>query len=509
MEQYSGSSLDWFFQDLLHSDRRIDLAVKNVGTKGDAANVTIKNKTKYPLPVIINAYNKDTVTATVTTLPFKGDTTITVPISSDWKRLRLSPSMGDMKTQNNEYRRSGLFHRSGLQLRPLAGTNSSSYQKLFVLPALGFNVYDGFGAGLLFHNITMPENKFRFILAPLYSLRSKSFTGMGSIAYVAHPEKAFQEITVQADVKSFNYDESAVNISKPLFARYLKIAPSLNFVLKESKFTSPVVRSILLKGYAISEDYFIYNQNPVDSLFRPAIATQSLYYGLVRYSHKNNRTFNPFSYTAEMQMGKEFAKLTAEASIRIDYHIKKKSLYVRAFAGKFFSFNDASLATDRYHLNSTYSGVNDYLYDDTYIGRSEREGFSAHQISMREGGLKIPTPFLASPLGRNDNWLAAVNIKTDLPIKLPIRLFADIATFSDAAKLNPSANKILFDAGVEIHAFDVLNIYIPLIMSPDYQDYMKTIIVKDRFLKSITFSLQLDKIKWLNGSSEVFKLAGY
>ncbi|HTN45514.1 MAG TPA: M1 family metallopeptidase [Flavipsychrobacter sp.] len=503
MERNTDKPLDWFFRDLLSTDSRIDFALKKVHTQNGWTTVAVKNKTGLSLPVIISTSAEDSTTSSVVSLPFKKDTILTFPAKAEWKSVRISPAVADMKSQNN-------FRHAGLQLRPFAGFNNTGKQKVFWLPAVGYNVYDGFGAGLVLHNITMPENKFRFIVAPLYSFRSKSFNGAGSVAYVTHPKNNFEEVTVQLDAKSFHYNESGVNMSKLLFVRYTKVAPSLRLILKEPKANSPVTRNIMLKGYGIQEEYFNYVQDPVDSLFRPEKKNEQLYYGLLRYSHRNDRTFNPFNYTGELQAGKNFMKLTAEANIRIDYHIKNKSLYVRAFAGKFFHVNNpASFNNDRYYLNSTFSGVNDYLYDDTYIGRNEREGLASQQVSMREGGLKIPTPFLASPLGRNDNWLAAINLKSDLPVKLPIRLFLDVAVFADASKLNPSGDKILFDGGVEFHIKDMVNLYIPLVMSRDFKDYFNTIVVKNKFMRSITFSIQLDKINWLHSSSEVFKLAGY
>src|SRR5207237_4886782 len=122
-----------------------------------------------------------------------------------------------------------------------------------------------------------------------------------------------------------------------------------------------------------------------------------------------------------------------EGHIKINYNAKGKSLYVRAFAGKFISLNDAGFANERYYLNSTFTGLNDYLYDDTYIGRTETSGFASRQISMREGGLKMTTFSYISTygIGRSDNWLGSINLKTDLPLKkLPVRLFLDMATFA-------------------------------------------------------------------------------
>jgi len=150
--------------------------------------------------------------------------------------------------------------------------------------------------------------------------------------------------------------------------------------------------------------------------------------------------------------------------------------------------------------------VNDYLYDDTYIGRSERDGFAGKQISIREGGFKIPTLFQNPVIGRTDNWLVTLNLKTDLPLgKLPVRLYLDAGTFADAANKNPSGNKFLYEGGVEIYTpfYNIVSVYIPLVMSQDFSDYLKSVYGDKRFGKSIVFSLNLQNINWLKTPSKV------
>lgn len=513
MQKHTNKPIDWFFEQGLTNERLVDFSIKKVRSDNNGLSVNIKNKSGLPLPAIVSAYDQDSVLITAITEPFTGKTTVHLPFADNWKKVRLAPEIFDGRTHNNEFRKHGLFHRSGLRISPLAGTNMSYKHKMFVAPAVGYNMYDGLQAGLLLHNLSWPETKLKYALAPLYGFRSKQFNGAGSVSYSFYPKNTFKEIFLQVDAKSFHYDEADLNIPEPIFARYLKVAPSLNFILKEPVKTSPVSRTLTLKGYFINEDQFEYPQDPTDTAASPRhIAIkgeqQSNFYGQISYLHRNDRTFNPFSYRIEAHGGEAFAKVQVEGNLKINYHVKKKALYIRLYGGKYFEFDEKS--SSRYWLNSTYTGVNDYLYNDTYIGRSEREGFGIRQISMREGGLKIPTPLYASPLGRSDNWLAAINLKTDLPLKrLPVRLFADISTFADAGKLNPSGSKVLFDAGVEIYVFDVVNIYIPLVMSKDFNDYRKSISGKTGLLDNISFSIDLRNINWLRAPSAIFRLFGY
>jgi hypothetical protein len=508
MQKHTSKPLDWFFDNALATNQLVNFSIADVNTGKDGVKIKVKNKTGLSFPVTVNAYKDDSVIATGHALPFNDETVISLPSGAgNWDKIKLSENIPDGRTQNNTYKRSGV-HKGGITLAGFAGTNLGTKQKIFIAPALGYNLYDGIEAGLLIHNLTWPESRFKYAIAPLYGFRSKSFVGAASASFSWYPKTTFQEIFLQADAKSFNFQETHVNVDEPLFARYVKLAPSLNFKLKETVRTSPVTRTVTLKGYAITEEFFDFNQDPVDSLYKPTIEQQQKSYGVVRYNHRNRRAFNPFGYQFEGQFGEDFVKLSLEGNIKINYHVKNRAFYIRGYAGKFISFNDAN--SDRYLLNAVYNGVNDYLYDETYLGRSEREGFGIRQVSMKEGGLKVPTPLYASPLGRSDNWLAAINIKTDLPLKgLPIRFFLDLATFADADKLNPSGNKILYDGGVEVYLFDVLNVYVPLFMSKDFNDYRKSISGKDGILDGIVFSLNLQNINWLKAPTGVFRLAGY
>ena len=256
----------------------------------------------------------------------------------------------------------------------------------------------------------------------------------------------------------------------------------------------------MLKGYGIWEDAFRFTLDPADSFYKPAIAGNAFSnYGILRYSHINDRTFNPFSYTLEAQLGSGFSKLTAEGRLRIDYNVKGKSLYLRGFAGKYIDINSGAVDYSRYWLTSSYTAANDYLYDGTYFGRSEREGFTSRQVSIQEGGGKLSTPLYSFPLGRSDDWLAGINIRSDLPIgSLPIRLYFDATTYANADKVSPSGSSYLYTGGIELHALqDIFLVHVPLLMSPDYRDYLKSIFPGKEFANSISFSIQLQNVNWL------------
>ena len=308
----------------------------------------------------------------------------------------------------------------------------------------------------------------------------------------------FREFSFQTDVKSFHSGESGFNTDKLVQTRFLKIAPELAFTFRRQTPRSTATNRLTFRGYAIQEEGLQFRRNlAVDSLFRPSLVkgTTKLW-GKVVFQHLNERSINPFSYTIEAHGNSDFVKLSAEGNLRIDYHRKGKSLYLRGFAGKLF-YKSGETLQQRFLLQSTYTGENDYLYEGVYFGRNERDGFPSHQVGIREGGLKVPTPYYAQPLGTSDNWLGAINISSDLPFgNLPVRLFLDVATFSNAGKTNPSGSAILYDGGLSGHFYnDIITVYWPFVLSSDYKDYYQQRAWGHFFWKNVCFSIESAKCK--------------
>ncbi len=501
MEKNTPKSLGWFFDTLLQTDHKIDFKITKARINGNNTEVTIKNKSGISLPVMINAYSKDSIISSGWAGAFARKTTITLA-TTDWTKIKIDNATPDVVPANNAWKRHALIHNFGLKMRPFIGFNESNKIQFYFAPAIGANHYDGFMLGLVFHNLTVPENRFRFALVPMYGFASQQITGAGSIGYVWFPRRKFKEVILQVDGKSFHDYEPSMGLKDEYYNRYTKIAPSITFTFHEHDAQSPVIRTLLLKGYSITKD--TYDAGHI-SLGKATSVSATNYYGLIRYSHDNRRTYNPFSFNIEGQMGADFAKLSAEGKIKINYNIKNKALYVRGFVGKYFPITNDLAVTSIYQLNSSYSGKNDYLYDGTYYNRNDINGHYSEQISIQEGGFKVP---VYGNVSRSDNWMATLNLETDLPrLKLlPIRLFFDVGLIPNATPSisNASSSTLLYDGGVEIAlAKNVLNVYIPIIMSNDYQNYVtNTFGNKNKWNRSVSFTLMLQNINWLKETSK-------
>ncbi len=503
-----GKPIDWFFDQLLNNNKKIDFKITKAKNKdqydseyyGPRTEITIKNKTGVLSPAQIVVYKNDSLERTIWTQPFD-DTCklwITVP---KWTRIMIGDDVPDGKPQNDVYRRSALFHHFGVKVKPFLGINEDNKDKLFISPALAHNQYDGIMAGILLHNLTLPENRFRFALAPLYSFETQSLVGAGSVGYLWYPQGGIKEIMLQGDVKTFHYNQADYP-TRVLYQSFLKFAPSLSFTFNQNPL-SPVTRTLTIKGYFISEE-----TPDTLSFSHPKNQMKTYDYAKISYHHKNSRAYNPFGYNLEAQASADFVKLSAEGNICIDYNKPKKHLWLRGYLGKFIPINNTADVNNRYGFAATYSGVNDYLYDGTYIGRNAYNNFNAQQISLQEGGFKVPT---FNQAAHSADYMAAVNLKTDLPTKLPLRLFFDAGLIPNA---NPSFTKsssstLLYDGGVEIYLIDnVVNIYIPVLMSSDFQNYVNSAFGhKNVFAHSVTFTLQFQNINWLKSPGTLLKMA--
>ncbi len=508
MQEKTSKNIDWLFKNMFTTDKEIDFSIVGATKDGSTTKVTVKNKSGLAAPIKVEAYKNKTQVGSAWAEPFKERVTLTLPVT-DWDYLKIDSLTPDAHSYNNYYKNGGLSHRYGLALKPFLGFNLGKTQPISWMPSMAYNQYDGFMLGLALHNITFPENHFRFAATPLYGFGSQTFNGALTTGYFWYPKRV-KEVELQGDFKTFHYNESLKDISsaEPIYARYMKSAVGLNILFNQpnseghnDRLLSPIRRSLLIKAYSITEEQFNFGTSTTLN------QVQNIY-GLVRYKHENTRLFNPYSYKLEGQVHKDFAKLSFEGNAKIDYNTKKKALYARVFLGKYFKSNNEASAVSRYSFASSFQGVNDYLYDGTYIGRNAGDHVAAQQISIQEGGFKIP---VYGNVDRSSDWIATLNLTSDLPIKLPLRLFLDAGFIpnTNPTPKNNSAASFIYDGGVELKIIDnVLSIYCPLIKSSDYQNYLQNTYGGKAFARGISFTLMLQNLNFLKTTSYILKNSG-
>jgi hypothetical protein len=388
-----------------------------------------------------------------------------------------------------------------------------SQQLLTIAPAVGFNSYDKLMVGGLISNYKLPPSSFQFVAVPLYATGSKQFSGIGRLGYSIYSNKTIRRTELFVSGATFSMDKGEDSKGKTFYKQFRKLAPGVQLTFKEKDPLSTVRKTIQWKTFLIGEDGFDYgidsiiNNTDTTLLTTISMFRENRYLNQLQFRYENMRELYPFDISLRIEQAKDFIRPTVTAQYYFNYP-NNGGMQLRFFAGKFMytgsKTNLKQFGTQRYHLQMTGpDGYEDYTYSNYFIGRNEFEGLASQQIMIRDGGFKVRTNLLSNEVGRSDNWLMALNLSSSIPskfnplsvVRIPVRLFADIGTYGEAWEDESEQDRFLFDAGLHFPMMNGnLNIYIPLFYSRVYKDYIKSTITEKRFLKTISFNIDLNSL---------------
>ncbi len=366
---------------------------------------------------------------------------------------------------------------------------TESYHTIGVGPALGYNRYDGLMAGLVVHNYQLPPTPLKFVLAPMFGIRSKTIDGIGRVSYTGYPQNFLHSWEAGLDLAKFTYNEFTDTDDHTTRLGFVKIAPWVQLNLKERDARSTRETYLRLKYYLLPEENFRFQYDSAEQKMHVDAVGATRSFGQIKLVSANHRALYPYKGELQFEGARDFGRLTFTGNYFFNYP-KAGGLDIRAFAGKFFYFGDRNYGVSRYHLNMTGpNGREDYAYANYFFGRSEFRGWMSQQIMMRDGGFKVRTDLLGNKIGRTDNWLVALNLNSTLHPKLPVKLFADLGTYGDAWAMESDQPRLLFDAGLQLSLLkNTVNVYVPLLYSNVYRDYFK---MYTNFWQRISFSLDI------------------
>jgi hypothetical protein len=324
-------------------------------------------------------------------------------------------------------------------------------------------------------------------------------------------------VSLTVDAARFSGDDYVSDEGEKFVLGFRKLAPAIRFEWKEKNPRSTRIRYIQYKAFFIGEDGLNFSRDTDNNITLVNKTKSSYTVSQFKYVWEQYRTLYPYRFEMQFETGPDFGRLAVTGNYFFNFR-KKGGVSVRFFAGKFFYLggktSEKQYETDRFHLNmSGPKGYEDYTYSNYFLGRNEFEGFPSQQIMTRDGFFKVRTDLLSNKVGKTDNWLAATNIVLDvpdrfnilnvLPLKIPLRIFADVGTYSGAWEEDDGQTRLLFDAGLQFSFFkSAVNIYMPLIYSKVYRDYYEST-PGNNFFQRISFSIDLTQIsfrKWIHES---------
>ena len=392
--------------------------------------------------------------------------------------------------------------------------DTDKYKYIFVSPVAGFNMYDKLMLGFAVHNYTLPAEKLQFFLAPMYATGSKQLNGIGTLNYHWYPNNNLQKVEIGLNGSRFSSNHSLDTTGKKIFENFFRIVPFVRLHFKHG-YRSTLASWVDIRSFIIGEKQFdkygYITGSDSANLYPMGFLNRTRYINQLTFSAENSRVLYPYSYQLQLQQGDGFYRMNATGNYFFNY-AKGGGMQVRLFAAKFGYMGERNSTAYLYQPKLLAgNGVDDYTNSNYFLGRTASTAFgnlllqnggkAAQQVMIQNtGGLKLRLDPYSSVQGYSENWVASFNFTTTLPnkllpVKLPLKIFFDAGTYSEAWGKNSVTPRFLYVAGLQLSLFkNVLNIYAPIIYSTAFRDQLKTDTEANKFFKKITFSIDIQNL---------------
>lgn len=393
--------------------------------------------------------------------------------------------------------------------------DTTEKKNISLLPAVGYNMYDGLMIGAVIHNYKSPQDHFRFVAVPLYGTKSKRPDGIARAYYSWYPEnKSIRRIDAGVSAAAFSYTNTIDEVKPTQYVGFSKLVPFARVSFNDNSPGHKINRYIQLKYFFIREQGFNYKDviNGTDTTLGANKIATNRGVTQLKLAIENPRKLYPYSGELNIEHIQEGLLRTGfTGNYYFNYDDNKHGLQVRVFAGKIFYLGENTsykrFITTPYHLNLTgANGEEDYTYSNYFVGRNKFEGWASQQIMIRDGAFKVRTDLLSDKVGQTDNWLAAANFTTGipdkfdplsvLPFKIRLKAFADIGTYAEAWDKDANSGRFVFDAGLQLSLLkETVNVYFPLFYSNVFKDYYRSYLGNNHFWKTVSFSIDFNTLR--------------
>lgn len=499
-ESVSGKDLSWLFDDYIKTTEKMNYGMSSLKVIGDSVKITVKNKGDIQAPISITGLDEGIPTNTYWFEGFEGKKTFTIPFSRENQFiLDYTKDMPTVYRKDDEIATSGLFKTADpVKFKFLGSFESSDENQIFFTPIMGWNAQDRYMLGMSFYNMSIPEKKIEWMLSPMYAFRTNTLTGVADVKWNNNFNKGpFRKLVLGYNFKTFSsevdyvgYNANVTNlidlnvIESPRIENWYRNEINLDTELRTS--LRKARHNVFVKAIMIHENISLIEND----------ITKAIKAG---YTIKSRQVLKPASLSLNyvnlnsVQFG-SFSGISLEAKIRKNYNIDLKGFELRFFSGYTISRNPVNF-TSRYNWSLTgQTGLNDYLFEHTLLGRYQSyPNMVTQQNTETQGNFKTNTK---SPIGSTDKWVVATNFKIEAPFKFPIGIFADAGIYPVTTVTQDGVSQtvdFLYDAGIYLPiSKDRFEIYIPLVYADKIQsqiDYQGI-----TFLQRIRFTLRFDDL---------------
>ncbi|MEO9570224.1 MAG: aminopeptidase, partial [Polaribacter sp.] len=388
-------NLDWFFNDFVKTNKKIDHTIQSIKPIKDSIYVTIKNKRNITTPVAIYALKDDEIKIkkwvsnvdSIKTIKFKKGNYDTFVLNYE----NLYPELNTLDNWKKIDKK--IFHKP-IKFSLIKDVSSPNYHQLFYQPDIAYNYYNGLILGAKLHNKPLIKRNFYFKAVPYYATKSNSIIGQFALSY----DQFFEDSKLYK--VSYGLAGSTSDYAPNL--AYKSLIPYIDIIFKRKTLRDASTESLRAKLVHIDKDV---------ALNTPRTTQDNYSILSLSYNYSNPDIIKEFRYSFNAEFAKNFSKAALDIRFRT-LTSTDTQLDFRFFAGAFFSNK-----TSNDYFSFGLDRSNDYLFQLNYLGRSESTGFFSQQFIITEGGFKsvLPTRFANQFMVSNNSsigiwrWLEIYN----------------------------------------------------------------------------------------------------
>lgn len=490
----TGQTLDWFWDDVIHSNKEVDYAIRGIKKQPDSTEIFVKNIGDIESPIEFVAFKDDLPIYGGWSEGFKGKKSIRIPSNADRIIIDTSFAMLDLNMNNNHR----LIHRTQWpSLGFLTSFDNSRKKQYFVTPAFGYNRSDGFMLGLGLHNLTIPMPRLKASIVSMYGLKSKKIVGTALLRY-DDPIKGdrIKHVTYQLFSKQFSLPEFR-SLDSTLLAtsQYGILSPSITWTFHTS------AKSLLQSQLRLKNTWVNIARRTKQDVnpIVPSQNKQSSFTELVYMLRKNHPIHKwDIAIRGEWQLYNiELPDIGYTNSIRTDLTLRSKYQYMkgnflttRIFVGFFpYHQDDVSKIFRPGNISLAYNPKSDYTFNSYFFGRGHYDLNELQQIGEGDGNLKLP---LLQPyrFSYTDNYLGSIYLELTVPIKHVGRFFSLYNTVAVIPTSAPTTKPMVVSSGgIRLKVFDLIAVNFPLYTTQNLGNIYPT------YGNKISFEFYLNKIE--------------
>lgn len=452
LQKNSAQNLDWFFNTIINSREIIDYKFSEVTRTKDSISFKLKNRTNTFVPIPVFGIKKKEVVFKKWIYPSTNDSSYTFERKEADKIVLNYQNIVPEFNQRNNWKSLKPFFISNrpLKFRFLKDLEDPNYNQIMYIPTIGFNFYDGVILGMSLNNRTVLDKPITFDLIPSFSTTSTSLSGSFNIT--------FNQYLRHSNLFSIRYGIGGSHFRYAPDATYEKLTPFVQLRIREKEFRKNHLQLINIRNVYVNREPSSYVKT-----------TGENHYSVLdlRFTDAKTTITKTFTYSTDLQLASQFLKTSGEMVYRQLFQ-NNRQLNFRFYGGVFLRNNDT-----KDYFSFALERPTDYLFDYSFLGRSESNGVFRQQFITAEGGFKSRfTNQLAN------QWLMATNISGS--IWNWVEAYADLGVMK-----NKNADASLkMDSGIRLNLVtDYFELYFPVFSSngwdvgqPNYAEKIRFVV---------------------------------